>query len=550
MTARPPSATSWSPHDVAIVGNDLLLRALPAQPVQVAHAVAVSGYEFVVPVSWGEELVAEAALQRLALAGSSAGPQVFCCCPRVRARLLAPGHELAPHLLSLVAPPVALARYLREHTPGLALRITYIGACDGGRDPAIDRQIHPADFLRELAASGIELAEQPTTFSDVIPPDRRRHWSLPGGCPSPEAVREHTSLEDVTFPPGPEVAHDIVDAILRREPVLLDVAAPLSCACAGAITVGGATGSRQAIVSREPPRAHTSIIDGEQLAKLEYRISTGTAYAPPQPLDVHDVVPAKARSHESGTIALVDSRASFDAPPELEEDTVLATPRLTTRPRIAVTPPGVAVEAAREEPQLSEPPAQPLPKDNAFIAADPPLDPGASTAPVVDAPSAPAVVEPMVAEVEPRREGRRWRHRHGSAPRVTPAGRATIPRAFAALRDRQQSPAYPAGVIPPAEAPAREETAEQPLPISEVVLTPVAEQVESPPPLEDLPIATPTLREPPATHSVGVVPPAPCTPRPAPRVVIPAERSRPWPTILLVIVLVVLVWVIMRTLSA
>src|SRR5690606_23192889 len=98
MSPRPPADTSARPYEVAIVGNDAVLAALPARPLQLAHAILACGYDLVVPVSWGEEVVAEHALRAISARGGA--PAVFCACPTLRARLLASGSELAPFLIS------------------------------------------------------------------------------------------------------------------------------------------------------------------------------------------------------------------------------------------------------------------------------------------------------------------------------------------------------------------------------------------------------------------------------------------------------------------
>src|SRR5688572_9953136 len=50
---------------VLVVGTDTLIEALPARPIQLAHACGALGFDLVVPLSWGDELVAEAALRAL-----------------------------------------------------------------------------------------------------------------------------------------------------------------------------------------------------------------------------------------------------------------------------------------------------------------------------------------------------------------------------------------------------------------------------------------------------------------------------------------------------
>ena len=172
MSPRPSVDTSQRPYEVAIVGNDTLLAAHPARPMQIAHALLACGFDLVVPVSWGDEALAEFILRVVAARG--AAPAIICSCPAVRDRLLASGAELSPYLISLVAPSVATARYLRALQPQTAIRVTYIGSCEGASHDEIETQIRPDDFLRLLVARGISLARQPAVFDSVVPPDRRR----------------------------------------------------------------------------------------------------------------------------------------------------------------------------------------------------------------------------------------------------------------------------------------------------------------------------------------------------------------------------------------
>jgi hypothetical protein len=267
MTASPPaSAPKRLPdsgpraHEIAVLGNDMVLAALPARPVQLAHAIRACGYDLVVPVSWGEELLAEHALRSLDALGEQ--PAVFCSCPRVRSRLLQVGPELAPRLVSCVAPPVATARYLRIIQPDATLRITYFGSCEGARDPAIDARVAPLDFLRHLETRSISLARQPTVFESVIPPDRRRHLSLPGGAPCAEQVTANHEPYRLLTLGGHDFAAEIADRLMTRESVLIDVATSLGCFCAGAIPGQQTETAREVVMALEPPRSGLPVIDG------------------------------------------------------------------------------------------------------------------------------------------------------------------------------------------------------------------------------------------------------------------------------------------------
>jgi hypothetical protein len=260
MTAS-PTIVRIRAHEIAIVGNDMMLAALPARPVQLAHAVRACGFDLVVPVSWGEELIAGQALAALRSAGDR--PVVFCACPRVRTRLLHAGPELAPRLFSCVPPPVAAARYLRALQPDATIRITYLGACEGAKDPSIDARVSPADFLRHLEASGVSLLRQSSVFDSIVPPDRRRYLSTPGGLPTAERVAQSSASYRLVSADASDLAADIADRLIADEPVLLDVALPLGCSCAGADYTEKGQSPREMIASLEPPRATAPVVDSD-----------------------------------------------------------------------------------------------------------------------------------------------------------------------------------------------------------------------------------------------------------------------------------------------
>jgi hypothetical protein len=242
-----------------VLGTDALLAARPSTPVQLAHACLALGYDGVVPGSWGDELVADAAMRRLE---EHAGPAVLCTCPAIVRRLLQGGSELQPFLVPIVAPPVAVARYLRELWAPTQVHLTFAGNCDGAVHEAIDARLTPAELLASIADRGIVLAQQPEVFEEVIPPDRRRYHSLPGGVPAPERLRERCgrALLEVR---GDDVAMEIAQILLSETDVLVDAGAALGCACMGAEACGvrrTARDGRAALDAIEPPRANGPVL--------------------------------------------------------------------------------------------------------------------------------------------------------------------------------------------------------------------------------------------------------------------------------------------------
>jgi hypothetical protein len=270
-----------SPESLAVlvVGTDTIIEALPARPIQLAHACGELGFDLVIPLSWGDELVAEAALRELE-AGSER-KAVFCSCPLVRQRLLQSGADLAEVMVSLVPSPVAVARHLRDTMGSRLGSITFVGRCPGATAQEFDASYEPAIFLGLLQERGIMLESQPDAFVDRLPPDRRRHVSLPGGCPAPEILwlRCHeTSLVELN---GNDLALELAQSLLAAQPVLIDLAAAVGCHCCGVTPATAGTSARVAVTSLEPPRAVTPVVTDAILPEL--------AVVVPSPVEIAEV---------------------------------------------------------------------------------------------------------------------------------------------------------------------------------------------------------------------------------------------------------------------
>ena len=268
-----PDETTPVSLSVVILGTDAVLAAAPATPVQLAHACLAAGYGAVVPASWGDELIATECLRRAATRGHE--PLICAVCPRVTDRLLASGAELAPFAMALVSPPVATARYLRSMCGDDRVRITYIGACPGADDESLDARMLPHEFLRELSDRGIVTLEQPQVFDSVIPPDRRRFQSLPGGVPTPEALWSAGGRTLIEIDHEDYVT-DIAQRLVNREHALLDVAPKLGCACSGAVDDVAPRSARIAVAAMEPPRSAMPVIDPSVAVDLVRSLPTAS----------------------------------------------------------------------------------------------------------------------------------------------------------------------------------------------------------------------------------------------------------------------------------
>ena len=288
-------APSRAAPSLAILGADALLAAHPATAVQLAHACLRIGYHAVVPASWGDELIAGGCLRHIAARRRSGddGPAIFCACPHVAHRLLAVGPDLEPFLASFVAPPVAAARYLRALYAPTRIRLTYVGRCPGAADDAIDARLTPDELLAVLTERGVDLMDQPRVFDSVIPPDRRRFLSQPGGLPAAEMLRRVDPERRETAVTGPELATELAQILLSRSDVLIDVAARLGCACSGAAANVAPEAARAGVAALEPPRASSPIVDDRVPVSIELPL-------PAISRDPVDVVPAVASRRSSG----------------------------------------------------------------------------------------------------------------------------------------------------------------------------------------------------------------------------------------------------------
>lgn len=291
---------------IVIIGADAMLAALPATPVQLAHACLSAGFANVIPVSWGDELIAAAMLRRLAPHG---GPAVQCSCPKVAQRLLSAGSDLRPVMVPLVSPPVATARYLRSASQPTRIQITYVGACPGAVDDSIDTRITPEALLAMLAEQSIVLDEQPRVFEGVIPPDRRRFRSQPGGLPTADALWRAQGARSLIEIDGDDISTEIAQHILSGRTVLIDVSARLGCVCAGAIDEVDPSEARSQVVAHEPPRASTPVVNELEAIDLDLLVLTASR----TPADIVAAVEPMGSS-PSGGISASDIPVSAHPP--------------------------------------------------------------------------------------------------------------------------------------------------------------------------------------------------------------------------------------------
>lgn len=262
---------------VVILGADACLAALPATSTQLVNACLAFGYDDVVPASWGDELVAVGCLDQLA--ARDAGPAMACICPLVREQLRG-AHGVNDAAVRLVSPPVAAALYVRA-TSRVPLRLTYVGDCPGAGHPSIDVHLTPSQFLTLLAERGIAPgAQRPVPNEDGrASRDRRRHYSLPGGVPSPEWLASEGI--DRTLVDLGDLAS--LDPAAHGGRTLVDLAPRLGCVCSGALAGCAAADARNAVTLHEPPRSGDEVVDHAVIVSVA---DDAPARTTPKPHDV------------------------------------------------------------------------------------------------------------------------------------------------------------------------------------------------------------------------------------------------------------------------
>lgn len=279
------------------------------------HAALAAGFDAVVPVSLGDELVAGETLRLAQLKGRR--PVVHCACPFALAQLCRREANLADAVVAVAPAAVALARALRSDE-ARAAHITYIGGCPGAQDPSIDLQVMPDAFLRGLEQKGIATSSQPEFFSDRIPPDRRRFLSMPGGFPRPELITALLRRSVVALNGNANPMLIVADALFDGGVTMIDPAGAYRCVCAGADQGLPIADGRLAITQHEPARALASIFEAP--AWLDLRPSAmpaDTAMAPDLSRAVIPVAvaePAHPNMHGAAPEAVLEAHIPPTAP--------------------------------------------------------------------------------------------------------------------------------------------------------------------------------------------------------------------------------------------
>ena len=163
-----------------ILPSEVIVRFYPATPEQLVNACLAAGFRSVFFESLGDELVAAEYLRLWK--EDEPGTWIRSTSPIVVDFIRAKYPDLVPHLVPVVTPTVALARYLRE-TLGQA-SIVYAGVHSAGPEgqDGVDASLSLVELDELFERRGALPSAQPITLR-TIPPERRRHLSFPGGLP-------------------------------------------------------------------------------------------------------------------------------------------------------------------------------------------------------------------------------------------------------------------------------------------------------------------------------------------------------------------------------
>jgi hypothetical protein len=291
-----------TPINVAILGTDALLAARPVDAIQLTRACLTAGFDFVAPVTWGEELIASRLGERAVGAGSAA--VVSASCPFVSEQLRSV--PVNPPVLKTVPPPVACARYLRAVFHPHPVQVTYVGACPGAVDVEVDRQYFPDVLFAWLLEAGIDPSMQPRHLDGRLPVERARHASTPGGTPAVDWLQERTGVRLIEAAP---ITIDAVAQTYKHEGILIDLSSACRCTCAR---------DRAGAARLEPPRASRPVV-----AKVSVSVDA----------DRHGSAPMDRDQNASAAeLAARDQRATF------AEHGLSAGEEVTTLPPV---PPGL-----------------------------------------------------------------------------------------------------------------------------------------------------------------------------------------------------------------
>jgi hypothetical protein len=200
---------------------------------------------------------------------------------------------LAGALVSLVPSPVAVARHLRSTLGGRLRSLSFAGGCPGAAPPEYEMSYEPRELFAMFRERGVEIQDYPDVYVDRVPPDRRRHLSLPGGCPAADVLWQRCNERTLIELEGGDLPVEIAQHLLSARSLLIDPAPGFGCACAGVTHSTAGTSARLAVTSLEPTRSATPIFESTPRDDLVLEIPA-SPYVPQAERDEYSDLPPMA----------------------------------------------------------------------------------------------------------------------------------------------------------------------------------------------------------------------------------------------------------------
>ena len=277
----------------ALVAPSFVAAFEDVHPGQILAGIRKLGFDRVVEVAYGAELVAEeyARFMREVTDESDAGPSedvkppyIASPCPALVTLIEMHYPNLIPHLVPIVSPMVAIARYLRaqareagEESPNLV----FIGPCVTKKAETVDLQekgLELALTFKELKemflARNIYLEELEQTECDPPHPRLARIFPVSGGLLKSAAIDADVVESDVLVAEG----NDVVEVIETLESDQVDYRFLDMLFCEGCID-GPAMDTEQSLMQRRK-----KVVD---YTRDRVRQLGNPAEAPPRPKDLN-----------------------------------------------------------------------------------------------------------------------------------------------------------------------------------------------------------------------------------------------------------------------
>ena len=217
----------------------LLAPSFPAEfpginPGSLVCALKASGFQYVVEVAYGADLVSQA--YREFLDHHQEGPWIGSSCPAIIEYVRKYQPELTGRLVPIVSPMIATALAVRA-TYGEATRCIFIGPCIAkkleARDPSAPHAVDEVLTFRELKSLFVRKHTDPTILNATMPfdppePGLGRAFPLSGGLLKSARLETDLLDTDIVTVSGQHEVTTVLAAAARREisPFLIE---PLMC---------------------------------------------------------------------------------------------------------------------------------------------------------------------------------------------------------------------------------------------------------------------------------------------------------------------------------